>query len=499
MQHPPAPPSPKRRPRSARPALAAAVALALCGCRAGPAYERPAPAIPAAYSAPAAPAGPGVSAAWWQAFGSPGLDALMAEAERGSFDIQAAIARVAQADAQLRLAGAALLPQIDAAAKQSWQRSTSESFRLAAGGGFATSRRTTETRAYSLGPSVSYEVDFWGANRATQEAAAASALFSRYDRDTVRLTTLAGVATAWFSAMAYQDRLAVAQRNLADSEDILRAIRARQDAGTASLLDVSQQAALVAGIRAQIPNLKLQRDQQIAALAVLVGRLPESLSPPVGTLDALRLPAVSPGLPSSLLARRPDVAAAEANLMAQNANIRVARANFFPVVSLTGSAGWQSAALTSLISPGSVLLSAAASASQAIFDNGRLGAQYEAGKARYDELLATYRRAVVQAFVDVENALAGLRDTTEQERLERDAVATAQQAADIARAQVLAGTLDIVTALQTQTTLFSDLDLLTQARLARVQALVDLYKALGGGWSRDDVPPPDTPIFNGVL
>jgi outer membrane protein TolC len=193
------------------------------------------------------------------------------------------------------------------------------------------------------------------------------------------------------------------------------------------------------------------------------------------------------------------VASAEAQLIQQNANIRAARAAFFPTISLTGSAGWQSEALQTLINPQSLLFNAAASATQTIFDNGKLGAQYEQTKARYDELLADYHKAVVQAFTDVETALTEWRETTEQERLEQDAVRTAQRAADISRAQVEAGTLDIVTALQTQSTLYTDQDTLAQVRLARFLALVNLYKALGGGWTAQDVVPPDTPVFNGVL
>lgn len=467
-----------------------AFALVACGCQAGLRYAAPAPGIPAAYRAPAAAAG-AVPAAWWKGFGSAELDGLMADAERGSFDIRAAVARMQQADAQLRAAGGALLPEVTGSASHSWNRGSSVSF---SGG-----RRIAESRSYSFGPNLSYELDLWGAVGAARDAAAAAALFSRYDQETVRLSVLTSVASAWFNALAFQDRLAVAGRNLRDAEEILAAIRARQDAGTASLLDVSQQETLVAGIRAQVPNLRLQRDGQVAALAVLVGRLPEQIDAPSGTLAALTLPPVAPGLPSALLVRRPDVAAAEANLQAQNANIRAARAAFFPAITLTGSAGWQSAALTSLISPGSLLLNAAASASQVIFDNGRLSAQLAQTQARNDELLANYRKAVVQAFADVETGLTQLRETTEQERLEQEAVNTAQRAADIARAQVLAGTLDIVTALQTQTALFNDLDLLAQARLARFQAEVTLYKALGGGWTQGDVLAPETPIFNGVL
>jgi NodT family efflux transporter outer membrane factor (OMF) lipoprotein len=476
-------------------------AAGLGGCRLGPDYQPPAQALPDAWRAPATE-GAAPSADWWRGFGSAELDGLMADALAGSFDIAAAIARVRQADAQIRVAGAALLPTVNGAAGANWTRSsvtTASVSGTALNPVIGTTSRAFDTRTYTLGPNASYQLDFWGGLRATQEAAAASALFSRYDRQTVTLTVLAGVANAWTAALAAQDRLDVAGRNLHDAEEILKAIQARQDSGVASLLDVSQQQALVAGIRATVPGLRQQRAQQVAALAVLVGRPPERIDVRAGTLTALTLPPVGPGLPSTLLARRPDVAAAEANLIAQNANIRAARAAFFPTVSLTGSAGWESAALNALISPQSLLLNAAANASQTIFDNGRLGGQYEQSRARYDELLADYRKTVVQALVDVENALTAWRETSEQEQLEREAVATAQRAADISRAQVEAGTLDIVTALQTQTTLFTDLDLLAQARLARVQALIALYQALGGGWTAGDVPPPGAPIFNGAL
>ena len=486
-------------------ARAAMTLLLLAGCRLGPDYAAPLPEIPAGYRAAtgtAAAAMPPVTAAWWKGFGSPDLDALMADVAAKSFDVRAAIARVAQADASLRAAGAALLPEIDGSAKQTWTRSSiANAVPSFSTGGLpgATSQQTVEYRTYSLGPSISYELDFWGANRATQEAAAANALFSRYDQQTVTLTTLGSTATTWFTALAYQDRLTVAEHNLHDAADILAAIRARLEVGTASALDVAQEEAEVAGIRASIPNFRNLRDQQVAALAVLVGRLPERIPVPSGTLTTLALPDVAPGLPSTLLARRPDVASAEAQLIQQNANIRAARAAFFPTISLTGSAGWQSEALQTLINPQSLLFNAAASATQTIFDNGKLGAQYEQTKARYDELLADYHKAVVQAFTDVETALTEWRETTEQERLEQDAVRTAQRAADISRAQVEAGTLDIVTALQTQSTLYTDQDTLAQVRLSRFLALVNLYKALGGGWTAQDVVPPDTPVFNGVL
>jgi NodT family efflux transporter outer membrane factor (OMF) lipoprotein len=472
--------------------------VVLAGCSLGPNYERPGAASPVAFreTAPDAPVWP--SAQWWHGFHSAELDGLIAEAEGGNFDIQAAIARIRQADAQVRISGAALLPTIDLVGKDSWQQNTSKTNSFSANG-IANSTRTLTTRLSNVQASASYEVDVWGRVRATRDSAVAGALFSRYDQQTVALTAISSVATTWFSALAYQDRLAVARRNLDDAEQILKAINARLEAGTASELDVAQQGALVAGIRAQIPSFRSNVQVQLNGLGVLVGRAPQDITARPGTLNTLELPEVAPGLPSELLLRRPDVAAAEANLIAANANIRVARANFYPVIQLTAAGGFENAALGALFGPGSLLTSAAASATQKIFDNGQLDAQFDQAQARYDELVADYRKAVVQAFTDVENALTQYRFATEQEELERQAVAIAQRAADIARAQVLAGTSDIVTALQAQSTLFNDLDNLAQVRLSRFQALVALYKALGGGWSVSDTVNPPPSLFQGVL
>lgn len=432
--------------------------------------------------------------AWWRGFHSADLDALISNAEQNSFDIQVAVAQIRQADAQLRVSGAALLPALSGTGTQKWSTAyqTSRS-RLVGNSGYIDSR-TTELTA-----SASYEVDVWGRLQAIRDSAAASDLASRYNAQTVALTTISSIAATWFTALAYQDRLAVAQRNLADAEEILRAIVARRDAGTVSDLDVAQQAALVAGIRAQIPNLRNNAQTQINALAVLTGTVPERLHVAPGTLNALDLPEVKPGLPSELLARRPDIANAEANLAAADANLREARAEFFPQIELTAQGGWANAAVGALFGPTSILANAASSATQTIFDNGSKQATFDLDRAKQDELVTTYRKTVAQAFTDVEDALTQYRYTTEQEALEREAVAVAQRAADIARAQVLAGTSDIVTALQAQSTLFNDLDTLAQVRLARFQALVALYKALGGGWSLGDTEAPHPHLLQGVL
>ncbi len=501
------------------------MAALIGGCSLGPAYHRPDAGLPPAFRATAESAAHAWPARdWWRGFGSADLDQLIADAEANSFDILAAAARVEQADAQIRISGAPLLPTITGNGTDQWTRSgigrgrgvassTGSAVAAAAASGSSTPttlvtgvaqptgspKRYAESRTYNTDLQVSYEIDVWGRLRAQQQSAEASALYSRYDQETVAQTTITAVATTYFTALSYADRLAVAERNLRDAEDILKAIRARVDAGIASELDVSQQETLVAGIRASIPSFRSQYQQEVAGLAILVGRAPEDITLLPGTLEKIALPPVDAGLPSALLERRPDIASAEAQLIAANADIRSARANLYPQFTLTGQGGLESGTLSAFFGPGTLLFQVAAGVAQTVFDNGLKGGQLDQRRGRYNELLADYRKAVVQALTDVEDALVAYQYATEQEQLEQQAVNTAQRAADIARAQVSAGTSDIVTALQAQNALFSDLDTLAQVRLTRVNALVDLYKALGGGWTRSDTVEPPSTIYHGVL
>jgi multidrug efflux system outer membrane protein len=460
------------------------LSLLLGGCDLGPDYLRPEVEMPVQFratEATGAEAWP--SGDWWRGFNSPDLNALIDQARAQNFDITAAIARIRQADAQVRITGAAMLPNVTTTAGASWQQvgATRGNVSGATRGGSTTS--TIDVHNYSVGPlNVAYEVDFWGKNRAAEQSAASSAVFSRFDQEVVALTVVTNVANAWFTALALADRLVVAQRNLADAEQTMAVIRGRLDAGTASALDVAQQESLVAGERAVIPNFRSELEQELIGLGILVGRPPEAITVRPGSLASLSLPPVVPGLPSAVLQRRPDVAEAEAQLVAANFNIKVARAAFFPSIELTGSYGFANAALSTLFTPGGTLVSLAAGLTQPLFDAGTLRGQLEQAKGRYDELLADYRKSVVQAFTDVEDALTAWRFTTEQEALQRQAVATAQRAADIARAQMQAGTVDVTTVLQVETTLFGAADTLAQVQLARFQALLSLYKALGGGW-----------------
>ncbi len=490
------------------------LSLPLAACDLGPDYARPAVAIPAAFRATADSAQAAWPAAdWWRGFGSPELDHLIADARANNQNLAAAAARVVQADAQVAINGSPLLPTVSATGNASYSRiGSTRSGSIAGvttGGGGTTSTTSTgsgtttsttnttgstvvsgssgsrysDSRQYSVQGAVSYEVDFWGKNRATFESAQASALYSRFDQENVALTVLTSVATTYFNALGAADQLAVARRNLKSAQDTLKVFQVRTEVGTGTALDIAQQAALVAGEAATIPQFQSQLEQYVIALATLVGRPPESITIKADTLAGLPAPAVGGGLPSELLARRPDVAEAEANLLAQNGNVRAARAAFFPSVQLTSQGGIESLALSSLLGPGSLLFTAAASVTQTIFDNGLKQGDLDQAKGRFAELAADYRQATLQAFQDADTYLVAVRYAAQQEQLERQAVAVAQQAADIARAQLAAGTVDITTVLNTQTTLFSDQNTFVQVRLAHFQALINLYKALGGGWT----------------
>lgn len=459
------------------------------GCTLGPAYRRPALDLPAAFAASSEGAAlawplPG----WWRNFGSTELDGLIERARDYNADLAVAAARVAQADAQVRINGSPLLPALNGNANFSYQRTgtggrnTGSSFGAGGGG------RYFDSRNYNTGLQASYDLDFWGRNRATYEASQAVALSTRFDQETVALSVVTSVASTYFQVLSGQDRLSVARQNLASAQRVLGAYQARLSVGTATALDVSQQAALVAAQRAALPNLENTIAQPLLGLGILVGTPPERLNLVGGSLTRLKFPTVGAGLPSSLLRRRPDVAAAEAQLVSVNANIRAARAAFFPTVTLTTSGGLASAALSTLTGPGTVVASLASGLVQPIFDNGLRRGQLDLEKGREAELVATYAKAVLQALTDVEQSLAAVHYTSDQEALEQQAVDVAQRSADIARAQLEAGTIDIITSLNTQQTLFSDQDLLVQVRFAKFQGLLNLYKALGGGWEGGVAP-----------
>ena len=375
-----------------------------------------------------------------------------------------------QADAQRRIAGAPLLPAVEAEANATRARAA------VPGGGFVT--------ANTFNPFVvaSYELDFWGKNRAARAAAIEALHASSFDRTTVELTVMAGVASTYFQVLELRDRLAIADANLANATKVLDGLKLEERAGTANALDVAQQETVTATVNATIPPLRQQLRQSLDALAILTGTTPESLEVSHGSLDELGLPEVRPGLPSQLLVRRPDVAEAESNLMAANANIQAARAAFFPSFSLTAQGGYVSSDLNSLLNPKGRVWSLAAGVTQPIFQGGALAGQYRLSQARYEELLADYHKAVISAFGNVEDALIAVEQTTELVKREAEAANQAQRAYRFAQMQMRAGTISVLTLLNTETALFNSRDALAQAKFAHLQAIVSLYQALGGGW-----------------
>jgi len=412
---------------------------------------------------------------WWRGFRSSELTVLMEEAQKVNLDVAAATARFLQADAQARIVGAALLPSASGSGSENNSRISGSS-----ASGLSTGGRETVTFTSSL--SAAYELDFWGKNRDAAQAAEETAIANRFDRDVVALTTLTSVANAYFQVLAAQDRIRTAEHNIASATRILEAIKQRFKAGTGTDLDVAQQEAIVANQKAAVPPLRLTLAQNINALATLVSRPPESLHVTGGSLTKISSPRVTPGLPSELLTQRPDIRRQEAQLASATANVGSARAQFFPTISLTGQGGYQSSKLSSLFQPHAAFFNLIGNATQPIFDGGVILGNFELTQARQEEMLQTYRKTVVSAFADVNNALVSIRETTEKLRLQREVLEASRRAFQLSEQQLRAGTADIVTVLNTQLTLFQAEDALWQAELARVLAVVSLYQALGGGW-----------------
>jgi NodT family efflux transporter outer membrane factor (OMF) lipoprotein len=412
---------------------------------------------------------------WWRGFRSSELTTLMEEAQTVNLDIAAATARIIQADAQARIAGAALLPTLNANGSEVYSRTSGSSASGLSIGG-------REVVNYTSSISSAYEIDFWGKNRDAALAAEETATAGRFDRDVVALTSLAAVANAYFQVLASQDRIRTASSNIASATRILEAIKQRSKAGTGTDLDVAQQEAVLANQRASVPPLRLTLAQNINALATLVARPPESVKVSGGSLNRIQPPRVTPGLPSELLTQRPDIRRQEALLASSTGNVGNARAQFFPSITLTGQGGYQSSALAQLFQPHAAFFSLVGGLTQPVFDGGRILGNFEYTKAKQEELLQTYRKTVVSAFADVDNALVAIRQTTEKLRLQREVVSASRRAFQLSEQQLRAGTADIVTVLNTQLTLFQAEDVLWQAQLARLLAIVSLYQALGGGW-----------------
>ncbi len=460
--------------------------LSLGGCLLSGEKPDPALDIPQAYDG--GPKNPAVAEVavptldWWRGFHSKELTEVIEEARAANLDIAAAVARIVQADAQSRIAGAPLLPGVNLNGGATRSRASQATGGLGgpSAGSFAGSSSERDSLSASL--TASYEIDFWGKNRSALRAAEETAVASRYDREVVGLTTVVATANAYFQVLAAQDLLRSTRENEKSATRVLNLIQQRLNAGTASALETAQQESLVNTQRALIPPLEQILTQNRNALALLMARSPESVRVRGGSLRSIAYPRVTPGLPSELLAQRPDIREAEANLAAANANVENARAQMLPSITLTGEGGYQSAVLRTLLRPESAFYTLTAGLTQPIFDGLKLQGNLDLQKGKQDELLQNYRKAVISAFSDVETALDGIRQTALRERLQGDVVTSSQRAFDISEQRLNQGTIDLVTVLQTQQALYTAQLAHVQARLAHVQAIVSLYQALGGGW-----------------
>ena len=405
---------------------------------------------------------------WWRSFRSRELTNLIEEAQVANFDIAAAIGRILQADAQAKIAGAPLLPAVDFVG-------FAERFKNAGAG-------SPERNLFHAALNASYEIDFWGKNRAASRAAEETAVASRFNKEVVVLSTIAAVGNAYFQVLSAQDRLRIARDNFNAANRILNLIKQRFDAGTASQLDVAQQESLVAQVRANIPIFDQAVRQNIAILAVLIGKPPVEIVIKGGNIYRLAIPRVTPGLPSELLFQRPDIRAAEANLASADASVEQARAAFFPSISLTGQAGYESNVLKLLFTPQNAFYNIALNVTQPLLDGFRLEGQLELAQGRQFELVKVYCQTILSAFGDVEIALIAIADSLERERLQQIVVNSSREAFRLSEERLREGTIDLVTVLQTQQTLFTAEDNYSLARLARLQAVLSLFQALGGGW-----------------
>ena len=413
---------------------------------------------------------------WWQQFASPELDRLISKAQVGSYDLAAAMARVRQARSTAVIAGAPLLPQVQFGADASREK-------LLRGHGYSQLDANDDNKALdSFGTrlNASYEVDFWGGKAAAHDSALQSLKASEFDRDTVELTLLSGVASNYVQTLALDEQVRKDRLNLANAQRVLHVVQTRHDAGSATALELAQQKSLVASQQRYIPLLEQQATEARITLAVLLGQPVQSLTLGDTPFSQLHWPTIGSGLPSQLLSRRPDIASAEARLVAASADITVARAAMLPNLTLSASIGSGADHFSDILR--SPFYNLGAGLAAPIFNNGRLSAERDRATARQQELLQSYRGSIINAFADVEKALNSISGLDRQRQWQDEELKQAQLAFDIAQHRYSVGADMLLTVLQTQRTLYQAQDLHVQLRMARLQASIALYKALGGGW-----------------
>lgn len=422
-------------------------------------------------------AGKALEAGWWRGFAAAELEALISAALSTSPDLAVATERVLQAEIAVRSAGASLFPTVNLEAATNTGAARAEG-------------STSHARGSAAGLAVSYEIDVWGSNIANWQGSKSTLAATRYDYEATRLSLVAGVANAYWQVLALRDRLDIARRNLDTAERLFTIVEARYRHGAASALDLSRQRATVLAQRDALLPLQVQERQSLRALAILVGRLPQGFDIAGRSLDGMAVPEVAAVLPAELLVRRPDLAAAEARLAAADADIAVARAALFPLklrIGLThelSSGRFGLLELTDPVSAANLTLSLV----QTLFDGGRLRGQVETSESQRRVLVENWRKAVLTSLKEVDDALSEAERSRTQEVTQREIRDERARALRLSELRYKEGSDGLDTLLNAQSTLFSAENDLVAQRLARLAATVDLYKALGGGWSLPQAP-----------
>jgi outer membrane protein, multidrug efflux system len=431
-------------------------------------------------------------ASWWVNFKADELPALMQTAQKENLDIAAAAARVIEAEATDAEAFSNLLPAVNlqGGATRTGSHSTPPVFTTGPGGVITetpgTTAFSTTGNDFTAGLAASYQLDFWGLNQDRLRQARENLRSARYAETVIGLTTESSVAQEYFTVLATRERIAITRQNIDAAKRILAVVEAKVVAGVSSNLDLANQQAVIAGQEATLPALIEQERESRYALAILLGRVPEGFDVRAQNMDGIASPVVQGGLPSEMLLRRPDVAEAEANLYAAHANVDAARAAFFPAIGLTGSGSYASTVIGSLINPGNFAWSVGASLLQTIFDGGAKKAASDLALAQEQEQIADYRKTVFTAFQNVETQLGQVASDGDELVALTEEVRASTEAFRISELQYREGTIDILNLLQAQQTLFSAQNTLVQTKLARLEADVSLYIALGGGWTQQD-------------
>jgi multidrug efflux system outer membrane protein len=476
------------KPFSSRPALVLTAGVALLtGCSVGPDYVQPTAPQSVTYKEAgqwkkAEPQDAIAKGDWYSVFHDPELNKLEAEAQTANQSLRAAVARVSESRASARQTEANFFPTVNATANGSRQRTSPNDGQIDAQSPTGTASPTIFTSATVVPFDLSYEVDIWGKVRRAFEAAGDKAQASVADYENVLLTLKADVATNYFALETQDALIGVQRRTISAYKENLDLTNSRFKGGISTLLDVEQAEATLAAAQAQLGSFQQTRAQYEHAIAVLLGRPPSTFSIPYSPLNT-DPPVIPPGLPSDLLERRPDVAEAERLVAAQNAQIGVAIAAFFPTVSLTGQTGFDSGDLGLLFNWESRIWSYGPNIQFPIFEGGQLSANVKEQRAAYEENVANYRQQVLVAFQDVENSLSSLRYLAEQQEAEDRAYTAYQKALDLTNQRYTTGLVSYFDVIQAEGLALGAEQSTVQIRGNRIATTVLLIKALGGGWA----------------